>query len=105
METNYFEFYSSNLDRTMPLKVYGSYGKPILFIPCQDGRFFDFENFHLTDTFAPWIEDGQCIVFAIDTIDIETWSDKNGDPYWRVRRHEQWIDYITREVVPQRFRQ
>ncbi len=85
METNYFEFYSNNLNRTMPLKVYGHAGRPVLFIPCQDGRFFDFENFHLTDTFAPWIDSGKVIVFAIDTIDIETWSDKNGD---------------TREVVP-----
>ena len=100
METNYFEFYSNNLNRTMPLKVYGHAGRPVLFIPCQDGRFFDFENFHLTDTFAPWIDSGKVIVFAIDTIDIETWSDKNGDPYYRIRHHEEWINYITREVVP-----
>ncbi|MBQ1811672.1 MAG: esterase, partial [Erysipelotrichaceae bacterium] len=98
METNYFEFYSNNLNRTMPLKVYGHAGRPVLFIPCQDGRFFDFENFHLTDTFAPWIDSGKVIVFAIDTIDIETWSDKNGDPYYRIRHHEEWINYITREV-------
>ena len=100
METNYIEFYSQNLSRPMPIKVWGHAGKPVLFIPCQDGRFFDFENFGLTDDFAPWIESGQCMVFGIDTIDIETWSDKAGDPYWRIRRHEQWIDYITREVVP-----
>ena len=100
METNYFEDYSPSLDRDMPLKVYGHAGKPILFIPCQDGRFFDFENFHLTDTFHDWLESGQCMVFAIDTIDAETWSDKGGDPYWRIRLHERWIEYITREVVP-----
>ena len=100
METNYIEFYSQNLSRPMPIKVWGHAGKPVLFIPCQDGRFFDFENFGLTDDFAPWIEEGRCMVFGIDTIDVETWSDKAGDPYWRIRRHEQWIDYITREVVP-----
>ena len=100
METQYFEDFSPNLDRVMPLKVYGHAGKPILFIPCQDGRFFDFENFHLTDTFHDWIESGQCMVFAIDTIDRETWSDQHGDPYHRIRRHEQWIDFITREIVP-----
>ena len=100
METNYFEHWSGELERTMPMKVYGHAGKPILFIPCQDGRFYDFENFHLTDTFAPWIENGECIVFAIDTIDIETWSDRNNDPGYRARHHEEWISYITREVVP-----
>ena len=40
------------------------------------------------------------MVFAIDTIDRETWSDKHGDPRRRIERHEQWIRYITDEVVP-----
>ena len=100
METNYFEHYSDCLERTMPMKVYGHAGKPVLFIPCQDGRFFDFENFGLTDDFRGWIDSGKCMVFSIDTIDKETWSDKNGDPYWRIRLHERWIEYITREAVP-----
>ena len=100
MEINYIEFYSDTLSRPRPIKVWGHAGKPVLFIPCQDGRFFDFENFGLTDDFAPWIENGECMVFGIDTIDRETWSDKVGDPYWRIRLHERWIDYITREVVP-----
>ena len=40
------------------------------------------------------------MVFAIDTLDKETWSNKTGDPHWRARRHEQWMDYITTEMVP-----
>ena len=100
VETNYYEQYSENLDRTMPIKVYGHKGRAILFIPCQDGRFFDFENFHMSDTLQPWIDNGECMVFSIDTIDAETWSDRGGDPYQRIRQHERWIDYITREVVP-----
>ena len=71
----------------------------MLFIPCQDGRFFDFENFKMTDILAPWIDSGRVMVFAIDTKDIETWSGK-GDPAWRAQRHEQWMRYITDEVVP-----
>ena len=100
METQYFSFYSEALGRDMECKVYGHGGRPVLFIPCQDGRFFDFENFKMTDTWAPWIESGQAMVFSIDTIDKETWSDKEGDPYWRIRRHEDWIRYITEEMVP-----
>ena len=100
METNYFEQYSGCLERTMPMKVYGHAGKPVLFIPCQDGRFFDFENFGLTDDFRGWIDSGKCMVFSIDTIDKETWSDKGGDPWQRIRLHERWIEYITREAVP-----
>ena len=100
METVYFKEYSPILGREMECKLYGHGGRPVLFIPCQDGRFFDFADFHMADVWSPWIESGQVMVFAIDTLDKETWSDKQGDPYWRARRHEQWMDYITAEMVP-----
>ena len=100
METQYYKHYSHALGRDMECKVYGHAGQPVLFIPCQDGRFFDFESFSMTDTWSPWIESGRVQVFAIDTMDKETWSAKGGDPYWRIRRHEQWIRYIVDEVVP-----
>lgn len=100
METQYFKWYSPALGRDMECKVYGHTGHPVLFIPCQDGHFQDFEGFQMTDTWSPWIESGQVMVFSIDTIDQETWSNKDGDPYWRIRRHEQWIRYITDEMAP-----
>lgn len=99
MEREYCKNYSPALGRDMECLAYGHAGRPVLFIPCQDGRFFDFENFHMTDTLAPWIESGKVMVFSIDTVDKESWSG-TGDPYWRIRRHEQWMGYITRELVP-----
>ena len=100
MEIQYFKEYSQILGRDMECKVYGHAGRPVLFIPCQDGRFFDFENYHMTDHWAPWIESGRVMVFAIDTLDKETWSDKSGNPYRRIRRHEQWMRFITDELAP-----
>lgn len=100
MEVQYFREYSPALSRDMECKVYGHAGRPVLFIPCQDGRFFDFENYKMTDVWAPWIDSGQVMVFAIDTMDKETWSNSGGDPGWRSWRHEQWIQYIVDEVVP-----
>ena len=84
----------------MECKVYGHSGRPVLFIPCQDGRFFDFENFNMTDTWAPWIESGEVMVLAVDTIDKETWSDTFTPAYDRIRRHEAWVRYIVDEAVP-----
>ena len=99
METQYYKDYSPSLCRDMEAKSYGHSGRPVLFIPCQDGRFFDFENFHMASVMAPWIESGQITVYSIDTIDKETYS-SDADPYWRIRRHEDWIRYITDEMVP-----
>ena len=80
METQYFKEYSPALGRDMEMKVYGHAGRPVLFIPCQNGRFYDFENFHMTDVWAPWIDSGRVMVFSIDTLDQETWSNTGADP-------------------------
>lgn len=100
MKVQYFKDYSPVLNREMECKIYGHAGQPVLFIPCQDGRFFDFENFHMDDVWSPWIESGQIMVISIDTIDTETWSATYADPRWRIELHEKWIQYITNEVVP-----
>ena len=60
METQYFKDYSPALGREMECKVYGHAGRPMLFIPCQDGRFFDFEDFHMAGTLAPWQSNWLC---------------------------------------------
>ena len=100
MQVQYLKDYSPALGRDMECKIYGQAGRPVLFIPCQDGRFYDFENFKMTDAWAPWIDSGQVMVFSIDTMDAESWSDRLRDPYWRIRRYDSWIRYITDELVP-----
>ena len=100
MQTQYIKHYSNHLQREMECKVYGHSGLPVLFVPCQDGKFFDFENFNMTDTFAPWIEAGQIMVLAVDTIDKETWSDTCTPAFDRARRHEAWMQYLVNEAAP-----
>lgn len=100
METQYFKQYSPALGRDMECKVYGHAGRPVLYIPCQDGRFYDFADLGMAGVWAPWIDSGRVMVFAVDTVDKETWSDKGGDPAWRARRYDQWVHYITDEMVP-----
>ena len=100
MEIRYFKHWSSHLNREMEFKVYGHAGKPVLFIPCQSGRFFDFENFKMLDHWAPFIESGSCTVYAADCIDDEAWAAIGADSRWRIENHENWFRYITLELVP-----
>ena len=53
MNIEYHKHYSAHLNRDMEFKVYGHGGKPVLFIPCQGGRFVDFEGFQMHETWAP----------------------------------------------------
>ena len=100
MLTQYMKTYSHELQREMECKFYGHGGMPVLFIPCQDGRFFDFEGFNMTDTWGGWLESGEVTVMSIDTIDLETYSDTQTPAYDRVRRHEAWMRYIINEAIP-----
>lgn len=83
----------------MEFKVYGHAGKPVIFIPCQGGRFFDFENFGMIDYWAKWIDEGRVTVYSVDVVDNETYA-ANGDPRDRIEWHEHWYNYMIEELVP-----
>lgn len=100
MEIRYFKHYSNCLGRDMEFKVYGHSGKPVMFIPCQGGRFFDFENFKMIDYWAKWIEEGRCTVYSIDCIDNDTWAAKGAPARPRIELHERWYNYVIEELVP-----
>ena len=100
MRIEYRTHYSSFLGREMEYKIYGHGGKPVIFIPCQGGRFFDFENFKMIDYWAQWIEEGRCTVFAVDSIDDIAWGAIGADNRWRIENHERWYNYVVEEFVP-----
>ena len=64
----------------MEYKIYGNGKSTMLVFPSQNGRFFDYENFHMIDVLSPWIENGSIRVVCCDSIDAETWSDRGGNP-------------------------
>lgn len=100
MEKHYYNEYSMHLGRDMEFNVYGYGGKPVLVFPCQNGRFYDWEGFGMLDTLGDYLESGRLQLFCVDTIDAQTLSDTSGDPYYRVRLHESWYQYIMEEVLP-----
>ena len=100
MDKQYYKEYSHHLQRDMEFNVYGWGGKPVLVFPCQNGRFYDWEGFGMMDTLGDYLDSGAIQLFCADTIDSETLSDVNGNPYDRIRRHEAWFDYVIYELVP-----
>lgn len=101
MNTEYHKWWSRNLNRDMEYKVYGHDGQAVLAFPCQDGRFYDWENYHMIDVLAPFIEAGRIRLITVDGIDWETWSNIG---YWdkraRIEQHERWFNYICDELLP-----
>lgn len=100
MHTRYYKEYSHILNRDMEFKVYGHAGLPFIVFPCQDGKFFDFENRGMIDTVADKLEAGQLQLFCVGCVDEETWSASGGDYHGRIFWHEQWVRHICEEFLP-----
>ncbi len=102
MYVHYFNEYSHYLNRNMEFKVFGHAGIPFVVFPCQNGKFYDFENEGMVDTVADKIEMGLIQLFCVQSIDEETWS-ANGDQHGRIMWHEQWFSYICDEFIPRLY--
>lgn len=100
MNVEYHRWFSNSLQQNMEMKVYGSFGKPVLVFPCAGGRFFEFEDFKMLEAVSPLIEGGQIKVFTVDSVDNQTWLNAGGKQADRARRHNEYDQYIVKDVVP-----
>lgn len=100
MQATYHRMYSPSLMRDMEVNVYGTQGKPCVVFPSQNGRYFDFESFDMIEPCRPWLEAGKLRLFCVDSIDRETWSNREMPPRKRIERHELWFRYLTEEFYP-----
>lgn len=100
MKTEYFKFYSSHIGREMELKVYGHRGKPMLVFPSSGGRFIEYEDFKIIEAVKDFIDQGLIQVYAVDSVDNESWLDNYKLPLERARRHNDYDRYIVDELVP-----
>jgi esterase/lipase superfamily enzyme len=100
MNREYHEVHSSRLGRSMELLVFGHAGMPVLVFPTSGGRFFDFEDRGMVSALAAKIDDGQLQLFCVDSVDRESWYNRQVPPRLRVARHAQYEAYLLNEVVP-----
>ncbi|MCB9639365.1 MAG: esterase family protein [Myxococcales bacterium] len=91
---------SPRLDQKMAMRVYGHYGRPLLVFPTSGGRYFEYEDFGMIEAIRPFIEEGRIKVFAVDSVDRQSWLDRKIQPAEKARRHELYDQYIAKEVIP-----
>jgi len=100
MNVEYHKRWSRSLNRDMELKIYGHSGKPAIVFPSAGGRFYDYEDFGMVEACRAFIEAGKLILFAVDSMDRESWMNEGAHPADRARRHNDYDRYIVDEVVP-----
>jgi esterase/lipase superfamily enzyme len=100
MNREYHKWYSPHLGRDMELLVFGHAGLPVIVFPSSCGRFYEFEDRNMVGTLGGKIDAGQLQLFCVDSVDAESWYNRNVGPRWRIARHVQYDDYLIHEVVP-----
>lgn len=103
MEIRYFREYSNHLHRFMEHKIIGTDGIMCYVFPCQNGRYFEWEDRGMFDLVNILIEQGHIQFCTVDSIDVETIS-AHGHDADRFLRHEQWVSYIMEELIPSSLR-
>ena len=100
MKREYHKWYSPALRREMELLVFGHAGAPLIVFPTSMGRFYDYEDRGMIHTMEWRYESGALQAFSLDSVDAESWYNKSVHPRDRVRRHNQYEQYLINEVIP-----
>ncbi len=100
MRREYHKWFSPRLGRDMELLIFGHDGLPAVVFPTSCGRFFEFEDRGMIGAIGHEIEAGRVQLFCVDSVDAESWYNRNVAPRWRIARHMQYEDYVMHEVLP-----
>ena len=84
----------------MEMLVFGHSGTPVLVFPSSLGRFYEWEDFGMIKALHDQLQNGHNRLICVDSVDSESLYNRNVDPYVRIKRHQQYEQYIFTEVIP-----
>lgn len=100
MHRELFGWHSPNLGEEAPISIYGHYGFALLLVPTAAADYLEYERFQFIDSIRPQIEGGKCKVFSINSVNNQSWLNKQMEGAHKAIRHNQWNNYVFEEVVP-----
>ena len=100
MHREYHRWWSPRLNKDMQLLQFGHSGHPVLVFPSSMGSFHEYEDQLMVQTLSDRLDQGQLMLFCVDSVDAESWYNKAIHPADRVRRHDAYEQYCLHEVLP-----
>src|SRR6201999_2385809 len=82
MRREYHKWFTGELNREMEMLVFGHDGLPAIVFPTSQGRFYEFEDRGMVGAVADKIEAGRLQLFCVDSVDGESWYNRNVGPDW-----------------------
>ena len=84
----------------MDLLLFGHGGTPYIVFPTSMGAFHEYEDNGMVGALAEKLAHGHLQLFAVSSVDSESWYNKGAHPRHRVERALQYEAFIINEVVP-----
>lgn len=84
----------------MEILRFGHAGRPMIWFPTSQGRFYQYEDFSLLASVGDWLESGTLQIVCVDSVDSESFYANHRHPAERIARHDQYDRYVAAEVVP-----
>lgn len=100
MKEEYIKYYSPSLGKETEMLVFGESGVPVILFPTSMGRFYQNKDFKLVDTVADKLNQGKVMIYCPDSIDEESWYNKQIHPAERVKNHLMYDNFIFSEIIP-----
>lgn len=100
MQREIFGWHSPSLGEDAPLAIYGHYGFALLLVPTAGADYLEYERFQLMDSLRPLVEGGKCKVFSINSVNKQSWMNKQMEGAHKAIRQNQWNQYVFNEVIP-----
>jgi len=100
MNVERHSWYSQRLGREMGILVYGHYGHPIVVFPTSGGDEREYEGQGMIDALAHHIDGGRVKMFCVNSVNNESWYNKQAHPRHRSYVQAMYDAYIAFEVAP-----
>ena len=90
MQREHHRWYSGRVGREMDVLVYGHYGSPLLVFPTSGGDAREYEGQGMIAALAHHIDDGRVKMFCVNSVNNESWYDKQAHPRQQASGRAVW---------------
>lgn len=91
---------SSRLGGSGSVVAYGSYGRPFVVFPSEQGSAWDFADNGMVDAVDGLLAGGRVKLYCVDSHDATSWSDRSKSAEERARSHLDYEAWLTDDVIP-----
>jgi esterase/lipase superfamily enzyme len=99
LREEYAKWYSHTIGRDFEMLVFGHAGYPVILFPTSMGRFYQNKDFGLIESVRWFVEQGLVRIYCPDSIDTDSWYNKQVHPSIRAYNHTLYDVLIREEVV------